>query len=158
MLLNCCVEEDSQESLGLQGDQTSQSYRKLVLNIHWKDWCWSWISSPLDTWCKELNHWKRPWCWERLKAGGEGENRWWDGWMASLTQWTWIWANSRRQWRTGRPDVLQSKVLKRVGHNLRSEQQQQTRSLKEIAPPQSWMNNCKLHSTEKRQFTFIFVF
>ena len=53
----------------------------------WKDWCWSWNSSTLATWCEELTHWKRPWCWERLKAGGEGDNIGWDGWMASLTQW-----------------------------------------------------------------------
>ena len=52
-------------------------------------------SNTLATWCKELAHWKRPWCWERLKAGGEGDNRGWDGWMASLTQWTWLWLNSR---------------------------------------------------------------
>ena len=59
-------------------------------------WCWCWNSNPLATWCKELIHWKRPWCWEGLRAGGEGGNREWDGWMASLTQWTWVWANSRR--------------------------------------------------------------
>ena len=61
-----------------------------------------------------LLHWKRPWCWERLKAGGEGDNRGWDGWMVSLTQWTWIWANFRRWWRTGKPDVLQSMGSQRV--------------------------------------------
>ena len=66
----------------------------------WEDWRWSWGSSTLATWCEETTHWKRPWCWERLKAGGEGDDRGWDGWMASLTQWTWVWANSRRQWRT----------------------------------------------------------
>ena len=49
----------------------------------------------LATWCKELTHWKRPWCWERLKAGGEGDNRGWDNWMASPTGWTWVWASSR---------------------------------------------------------------
>ena len=87
MLLNCGVGEDSWESLGLQGDQTSQ--RKSVLNIHWKDCCWSWNSNSL-AWCEELTHWKRPWCWERLKAGGEGDDREWDGWMASPTRWTWV--------------------------------------------------------------------
>ena len=46
--------------------------KKSVLNIHWKDWCWSWNSNTLATWCKELTHWKRPWCWERLEAG-EGD-------------------------------------------------------------------------------------
>ena len=81
---------------------------KSVLNIHWKDWCWSWNSNTLATWCKELSHWKRPWCWERLKAGGEGDDRGWDGWMASLTQWTWVWVNSGSWWWTGKPGVLQS--------------------------------------------------
>ena len=78
----------------------------------------------LATWCKELAHWKRPWCWERLKAGGEGDDRGWDGWMASLTRWTWVWANSRRWWWTGRPGVLQSMELQIVGHDWVTEQQQ----------------------------------
>ena len=84
MLLNCGVREDSSKSLGLQGDPTSPSQRKSVLNIHWKEWCWSWSFNNLATWCKELTHWKRPWCWERLKVGGEGDDRGWDGWMESL--------------------------------------------------------------------------
>ena len=63
-------------------------------------------SSTLAIWCKELTHWKRPWYWERLKTGGEGADRGWDGWMASSTRRTWIWANSRRQWRTGKPGML----------------------------------------------------
>ena len=55
-----------------------------------------------------MTHWKRPWCWERFKAGGEGDDRGWDGWMASPTQWTWVWVNSGSwQW-TRRPGVLQS--------------------------------------------------
>ena len=103
------------ESLGLQGDQTSQSWRKPVLNIHRKNWCWS--LNTLATWCKELTHWKRPWCWERLKVGGEGDNRGWDGWMASLAQWTWVWVGSGSWWWTGRPGVLQSKRLQRVRYN-----------------------------------------
>ena len=78
--------EDSWESLGLQGDPISPFWRKSVLNIHWKDSWWSWSSNTLATWCEELTHWKRPWCWERLKAGGEGDDRGWDGWMASRTQ------------------------------------------------------------------------
>ena len=57
-------------------------WRISVLNIHWKDWCWSWNSSTLATWCKELTHLKRPWCWERLRAGGEGDDRGWDGWRS----------------------------------------------------------------------------
>ena len=94
------------------GDQTSQSWRKLTLSIHWKDWCWS--SNTLDTWCKEPPLWKRPWCWERWKAKEKRDNRGWDGWMASLTQWTWVWANSRRQ-RIGKPGMLQSMGSQRVG-------------------------------------------
>ena len=68
----------------------------------------------LATWCKEPTHWKRPWCWERLKAGGEGGDRGWDGWMASPTRWTWVWVNSRSWWWTGRSGVLQSMGLQRV--------------------------------------------
>ena len=71
-----------------------------------EDWCWSWNSNILATWCKELTHWKRPWCWARLRARGEGGNRGWDGWMASLTRWTWVWVNSGSWWWTGRPGVL----------------------------------------------------
>ena len=65
----------------------------------------------LATWCKELTYWKRPWCWERLKVGGEGEDRGWDGWMASLTQWTWVWVNAGSWWWGGKPGVLQSMAL-----------------------------------------------
>ena len=57
-------------------------------------WCWSWSSNSLAIWCEELTHWKRSWCWERLKAGGESDDRGWDGWIASTTQWTWVWASS----------------------------------------------------------------
>ena len=82
-------------------------------------------SNTLATWCKELIHWKRPWCWERLKARGEGDDRGWDGWMASPTWWTWIWASSGSWWWTGKPGVLQSMGLQTVRHNLVTEQQQQ---------------------------------
>ena len=61
-----------------------------ALGVHWKDWCWSWNSNTLATWCKGQTHLKRPWCWEGLEVGGEGDDRGWDGWMASLTQQTWI--------------------------------------------------------------------
>ena len=71
-----------------------------------KDWYWSWNSNTLATWCKELTHLKRPWCWERLMAGREGDDRGWNGWMASATQWTWVWINSGSWWWTGRPGVL----------------------------------------------------
>ena len=73
-------------------------------------------------WCEELTHWIRPWCWERLRAGGEGGGKGWDGLMASPTQWTWIWANSGRSWRIGKPGVLQSMGSQRVGRDLETEQ------------------------------------
>ena len=63
-------------------------------------------SNTLATSCEELTHWKRPWCWEGLGAGGEGDDRGWDGWMASPTRWTWVWVNSESLWWTGRPGVL----------------------------------------------------
>ena len=110
MLLSCGVGEDSWESLGLQGDPTSPSWRRSVLNIHWKDWCWSWNSNTLATWCEELTHLKRPWCWERLKTGREGDNRGWDGWMASPTRWTWVWESSWSWSWTGRPGMRHSWV------------------------------------------------
>ena len=70
------------------------------------------------TWVsEELTHLKRPWCWERLRAGGEGDDRGWDGWMASPTQWTWVWVDSGSWWWTGRPGVLQFMGLQRVGHD-----------------------------------------
>ena len=117
MALNCGTGKDFWESLGLQGEPTSPSSRKSVLNIHWKDWCWSWNSNTLATGWEELTHRKRAWCWERWKAGGEGDDRGWDGWMASLTQWTWAWANSGRWWGTGKPGVLQSMESQRVRHD-----------------------------------------
>ena len=121
MLLNCGIGEDSWELLGLQGDPTSPSLKKSILNIHWKDWCWSWNSNTLATWCKELTYLKRPWCSERLKAGGEGDDRIWDGWMASWTQWTWVWVNSGSSWWTGGPGMLQSMGSPRVGHDWATE-------------------------------------
>ena len=106
MLLNCGVGEDSWESLGMQGDPTGPSWRKPVLGVHWKDWSWSWNSNTLVTSYEELTHCKRPWCWEELGAGDEGDDRGWDGWMALPTQWTWVWVNSGSWWWTGRPGVL----------------------------------------------------
>ena len=121
MLLNCGVGEDSWESLGLQGDPTSPFWRRSVLGVLWKEWCWSWNSSTLATSCEELTHWKRLWCWEALRSGGEGDDRGWDGWMASLTQWTWVWVNSGSWWWTGRPGVLWFMGPQRVGHNWATE-------------------------------------
>ena len=88
---------------------------KEIQPVHPKgDHSWVFIGSTdaeaetpiLTTSCEELTHWKRPWCWEGLGVGGEGDDREWDGWMASLTRWTWVWVNSRSWWWTGRPGVL----------------------------------------------------
>ena len=97
--------------------EASSGERQTWTFIHWKDWCWSWSSSTLPTWCEELTHLKRPWCWERLKVGGEGDGRGWDGWMASPTQWTSVWVSSGSWWWTGRPGVLRFMGSQRVGHN-----------------------------------------
>ena len=101
--------------------RSNQSWRKSILNIHWKDWCWSWNSNTLAIWGEELTHWKRPWCWERLKLGGEGDNRGWDGWMASLTWWTWILSK------------LQELVMDREDMGSKS----QTQLRPELSPPGS---------------------
>ena len=99
------------------GRSTSPFWRRSALGFLWKEWCESWNSSTLVTSCKELTHWKRLWCWEGLGAGGEGDDRGWDGWMASLTPWTWVWVNSGRWWWTGRPGVLRFMGWQRVGHD-----------------------------------------
>ena len=70
---------------------------------------------------RRMTYLKRPWCWERLKEGGEGDDRGWDGWMASPTQWPWVWVNSRSCWWTGRPGVLQSMGSQRVRHDWATE-------------------------------------
>ena len=89
----------------------------------------SWSSNTLAIWCEELTHLKRPWCWERLKAGGEGDDREWDGWMASPTGWTWVWASSGCWWWTGKTGVLQSMGSQRVGHDWVTELRQCLRFL-----------------------------
>ena len=75
----------------------------------------------LATWWEELTHWKRPCCWERLKVGGEVDDRGWDGWMALPTQWMWTWVNSGSWWLTGRPGMLQSIGLQKVWHDWATE-------------------------------------
>ena len=94
-----------------------KEYSGLIIHwsIHWKDWCWN--SNTLATWCGELTNLKRPWCWERLKAAGEGDYRGWDGWMASLTWRTWVWVGSGIWWWTGMPGMLQSLGSQRVRHD-----------------------------------------
>ena len=92
--------------------------KKSVLNIHWKDWCWSWNSNTLATWCEELTHLKSAGKdWRQEEKGPAG----WDGWMASPTRWTWVWAGSGSWWWTGKPAVLQSTGSQRVGHDWATE-------------------------------------
>ena len=81
--------------------------------------CWS--SNILATWCKELTHWKRPCCWEGLGAGGEGDDRGWDGWIVSPTRWIWVWIDSENWWWTVRPGVLWFMGSQRVGHDWATE-------------------------------------
>ena len=107
--------------LGLQGDSISPSWKRSALGVHWKDWCWGLNSNTLATSCEVLTHWKRPWCWEGLWAGREGYNRGGDCWMASATQWKWVWVNSRSWWWTGRPGVLWFMGLRRVRHDWATE-------------------------------------
>ena len=91
--------------------------KEISLSHHWKDWCWSWNSNTLATWSEEVTHLKKPRCWERLRAGGEGDDRGWDGWMASLTQWTWVQVSSSSWWWTGRPAVLWFMESQRLRHD-----------------------------------------
>ena len=80
--------------------RSNQSILKEI-NMHWKNWCWSWSSNTLVTSSEKPVYLKRLWCWERLKAKGEDGGRGWDGWMASPSQWTWVWANSwRMKWQS----------------------------------------------------------
>ena len=120
MLLNCGVGEDlrvlwtarrSNQSI-LKEISPGCSLEGLMLKLK---------LNTLATWCKELTCLKRPWCWKRLKAGGEGDDRGWDGWMASLTQWTWVWVNSGSWCWTGRPGMLQLMGLQRVRHDWTTE-------------------------------------
>ena len=100
----------------LEGSNPEYSLEGLVLKLKLQ---------YFDLLSEELTHWKRPWCWERLRTKGARGDRGWDGWMASLTQWTQVWAGSGRQSRTQKPGVLQLMGLQRVRHNFETEQQQQ---------------------------------
>ena len=117
--LNCGVGEGSWQSLGLQRSNQSilkeinpeYSLKGLVLKLKLQYFGHlMWRADSLE----------KTWCWERLKAGGEGNNRGWDGWMVSPTQWKWVWTSSRRWWRTGKHGVL---GYQRVWHNWATEQQ-----------------------------------
>ena len=121
MSLNCDVGEGSWESIGLPGNPTSppkgnQSWIFIGRTDVEAETPVLWPPPILPPW-GELTHWKRPWCWERLKVGGAGDDRGWDGWMTSPTRWKWVWVSSRSWWWTRKPGVLQSTGSQRVGHN-----------------------------------------
>ena len=119
MLLICGVEEDSWEFLGLQVHPKGN-----------KSWIFTGRTDAeaeapnFDHLMQRADSLEKTWCWERLKAGGKGDDRGWDGWMASLTQWTWVWSSSGRWWRTRKPGVLQFIGLKRIKNNWVTEQHQ----------------------------------
>ena len=115
MLLNCGVEKTLESPLDC----------KEIQLVHPKgNQSWVFIGR-IDAEAETPIFWlpdvKRPWCWERLKAGGEGDDRGWDGWMASPTQWTWVWVDSGSWWWTGRPGVLWFMVLQGVRHDWANE-------------------------------------
>ena len=97
--------------------------RKSVLNIYWKEWCWSWNSNTFATWCEELTHLEKTLMLEKIEGKREGDDRGQDGWRASPARWTWVWASSGRCWRTGNPGMLQSMGSQRVGYDWVTEQQ-----------------------------------
>ena len=107
------------EFLGLWGDPASQSERKSVLNIYWKDWCWQWNSNIWLMWRNDS--FEKTLMLVKIEDGGEGDDRGWDDWMASLTQWTWVWVGSVNWSWTGKPGVLQYMGSQRVRHNWAAE-------------------------------------
>ena len=108
----------SQTTNGDMWDSFTSKMMKIFIFVLYTYWCWSGNSNTLVTWCKGLTHWKRSWCWERLRAGGEGDDR---VWMASPTQWTWVWVDSGSWWWTGSPGVLWFMEWQRVGHDWDTE-------------------------------------
>ena len=116
MLLNCGVGEDSWESLGLQGDPQS-ILKEIIPECSLEGLMLKLKLQYFGHLMEELTHWKRPWCWEKLKEEEKGDDRGWDGWMTSLTQWTWGRASSKSGWWIGKPGLLQSMGSQRVRHD-----------------------------------------
>ena len=120
-LLNCDFGEYSLGSLCMARRSNQSIIKEITPEYSFEGLMLKLKLQYLATWCKELTHWKRPWSWERLRAGGEGSNRGWDRWMASLTRWTWVWVNSRSLYWTGKHGVLQSIGYQIVRHNWATE-------------------------------------
>ena len=116
MLLNCGVGEDSWKSHGLQ--RSKQSILKEISPEYSLEGLMLMLKLQYFGYLKQRAYsLEKPWCWEKLKAGGEADNRGWDGWMASLARWTWVWVSSRSWWWIGKPGVLQSMGSQRVGYD-----------------------------------------
>ena len=117
MLLNCGVGEDNLESSWTARRSNQSTLKEISPEYSLEGLMWSWNCNTLATWCENPTHWKRPWCWDRLKLGGEGDDRGWDGWMATPTRWTWVWAGSGCWWWIGKSGVLQSMGSQEVWHD-----------------------------------------
>ena len=148
--------------------------RKSRLNIHWLDWGWSWSSNTLAIWCEELTDLKRPWCWERLKAGEEGDDRGWDGWVASSTQWTWVWVwakwhhflivKDREAWHTAVHEAAKSQTRLSNWTTEYRKETQVTRylgKLYQLGGPALWdflriMESCDISTWSLPHFRYIY--
>ena len=139
---------------------------KEIQPVHSKDQSWVFIGRTnvetetpiLFTWCEELTQLKRPRCWERLKAGGEGD-RAWDGWMASPIQWTWVWENSGRWWWTVRPGMLQFMGSQRVGHKWETEMDWTEDTITHLLECQNpkHRHHHRMRSKDVKQQAFLFI-
>ena len=119
MVLNCSAGEDSSESCS---PRTARRANQLILKEISPEYSLEGLMLKLKLQyfghlMRRSTQWKRPWCWQRMKMGGEGDNRGQDGWVASLTRWTWVWASSGSCWWTRKPGMLPFMGSPRVGHD-----------------------------------------
>ena len=116
MLLNVGIGEYSWESLGLQGDQTSPFWRRSVLGVHGRTDVEAETQYFGHLMCR-ADSFEKTLMLGKIEGRKRRDDRGWDGWMESLTQWTWVWVNSRSWWWTGKPSTLQFRGSQRVGHD-----------------------------------------
>ena len=134
-----CLDPESQFGLSPSSKLMGPRFKAIWRHSMTVGWMFDWL--VYDAQKYSVMYWKRPWCWEWLKAGGEGDDRGWDGWRASLTQWTWVWGSSGSWWWTGKPGMLQSMGLQRVGHDWVTELNWQCD-----------VEKCLLNQTDLRKF------